>query len=235
MADVLFGKRTKVKNLQLQIPRIKQPVCLKMQTKYNDTSSVFKTLFIFVAIFKFLMKKIVFIIAILLQCTFSNSAFATLYKYYFYPEVNTYYDVSGKRWVFKQDDFWVRNVSMPEGIERLGQRVTVWSDSKEIWYENHIHVAKYENGDYEPTWTRIKETFPIPKESVPNVGSCRYWFPEKKDNEQPAESSNCDELRNKAPLGVWVLSRTCKNIMKIEKYSSAAPGVVRQQRYYYIK
>jgi hypothetical protein len=181
------------------------------------------------------MKKRFLFSAILLLCLSSSHAFAMLYKYYFYPEVNTYYDVSGKRYVYKQDGYWIRNVDMPEGTERLGQRVTVWSDSKEIWYENHIHIAKYENGEYEPTWTRIKETFPIPKEYAPSVGSCRYWFPDKKDNEQPAESTNCDELRNKAPLGVWVLSRTCQNIMKIEKYSTAAPGVVRQLRYYHIK
>ena len=181
------------------------------------------------------MKKLVFLLAILVQTCFSTEALAKLYKYYFYPEVNTYYDINAKRWVYKQDGYWVRNIAMPENVEQLGQRVTVWSNTDEIWYDNQRHITSYENGDYEPTWTRIKETLPIARAEVPAVGTCRYWYADKKDSEQPVASKNYEELRVKAPLGIWLISRPSATIMKIEKFSSAAPGVIRQLRYYHIK
>lgn len=176
-------------------------------------------------------------LAFLLLLFFSTSvSWAQRFKYYYYPEVNVYYDLLEKQYVFKDNDIWMRNYSLPAGVERLGLQVPVRYDSKEIWYVNHLHKKQYLNGDFDPLWTIHKAQLPFPQRFVPEVGSCRLWQPNLKPSEQTIMADeDCNEIRQTAKLGEWIISHPKKHKVTIEKISNSNIGVVRELEIYYVK
>jgi|GEM_PF-4289028 len=178
------------------------------------------------------MKKAIFTAIFLFQMIQGITVSAQQHRFHYYPEVNMYYDVRDKKFIYNDNGTWVRGVAVPAGIPRLGRRVTVRSESRDIWYQNHIHREQYLSGDYDPIWNRPEITLTVPMGYLPAVGSCRLWYPEKKLDEQPTMDGDCEALRVSAPTGAWVVSRPNNNKVVVEKYSYRTQGLVREIRHY---
>ncbi|RYF97190.1 MAG: hypothetical protein EOO00_00835 [Chitinophagaceae bacterium] len=177
------------------------------------------------------MKRIFFLLLILVQVGFSSSAEAQKYKFRYYPEANLYYDIKSRQFIYNDNGTWVRGVAVPSSVVRLGEPVILSSNIRDIYYDNHLHRDAYQSGTYDPYWPKSAASLGIPQGYLPSTGECRLWFPDRPYDQQP-EIGDCGAIGNNVPAGAWVLERRNRNKLIIEKYSRTKDGMVKEVRHY---
>ncbi|MEO7265776.1 MAG: hypothetical protein ABIW38_12735 [Ferruginibacter sp.] len=95
------------------------------------------------------MKKLVAMIVgvVMLSAFVVTEASAQNSSFWYYPNSNVYYDLSGKQYVFYNAGNWSSSKTLPSGItlEKGSPRVTVYHAGKDVWVDNAGHVMKYKN------------------------------------------------------------------------------------------
>jgi len=70
----------------------------------------------------------------------------TSYKFYYYPQLNTYYDFTGNSFYYSVDggETWIiKKPTETNAPETLGEKIILYSQSPEIWKDNTFHVQQY--------------------------------------------------------------------------------------------
>lgn len=70
----------------------------------------------------------------------------TSYKFYYYPQLNTYYDFTANSFYYSVDggETWIiKKPTEGNTPETLGEKVTLHSQSPEIWKDNSFHIEQY--------------------------------------------------------------------------------------------
>lgn len=70
----------------------------------------------------------------------------TSYKFYYYPLLNTYYDFSANSFYYSVDggETWIiKKPTEGNTPESLGEKITLYSQSSEVWKDNPFHVQQY--------------------------------------------------------------------------------------------
>jgi len=68
------------------------------------------------------------------------------YKFYYYPQLNTYYDFTTNSFYYSVDggETWIiKKPTEPGAAEQLGEKITLYNASPEIWQDNALHVQQY--------------------------------------------------------------------------------------------
>jgi hypothetical protein len=70
----------------------------------------------------------------------------TSFKFYYYPQLNTYYDFAANNFYYTVDggETWiVKKPTESNTPESLGEKVTLYSQSPEVWKDNPFHLQQY--------------------------------------------------------------------------------------------
>lgn len=97
------------------------------------------------------MKKFLFIVLFVSAVSFTGNAGAQGVGFYFYPDLNIYFNPQTREYAYQDHDAWVHNRRLPHGYAVRGhEHVTVYSNSPEVWRDNDAHREKYKNwhGDH---------------------------------------------------------------------------------------
>ena len=98
------------------------------------------------------MKKITFTLCFLVVLLFGFTAGAQQARYYYYPASNVYLDPVKQVYIYPAGNTWTQVNTLPSSYNIKGaQRVTVYSESPQVWRQNAAHKTKY------------KKTTPAPK------------------------------------------------------------------------
>lgn len=90
------------------------------------------------------MKRLFAAIGLVMALSFGQSAAAQQLRFYYYPASNVYYDVANKRYIYPDNGTWVTRSALPSRRAVLGtNRVTVYSETPQVWRYNAAHKAKY--------------------------------------------------------------------------------------------
>jgi len=68
------------------------------------------------------------------------------HQFYYYPKLNTYYDVAANNFYYTIDggETWiVKKPATPDAPNTLGEKVTFYSQTPEVWTDNALHVQQY--------------------------------------------------------------------------------------------
>lgn len=69
-----------------------------------------------------------------------------LYKFYYYPELNVYYDFKGQSFLYTLDggETWLEKQPASRDLpEKLSKKVLIKAASREVWIDNELHRQKY--------------------------------------------------------------------------------------------
>ena len=98
------------------------------------------------------MKKIIVALSLALFLFVGLTAGAQQTRYYYYPASNVYLDPVKQVYIYPNGSSWTQVSSLPSSYNVRGaQRVTVYSESPQVWRQNATHKTKY------------KKTTPAPK------------------------------------------------------------------------
>ena len=90
------------------------------------------------------MKQLFATILMLVGLAQGPEASAQQLRYYYYPSSNVYYDVANNRYIVPSGSSWVtRSAASSRDMVLGGNRVTVYSETPEVWRYNDTHKAKY--------------------------------------------------------------------------------------------
>jgi hypothetical protein len=67
-------------------------------------------------------------------------------RFYYYPQLNTYYDVTANNFYYTLDggETWiVKKPASPHAPNTLGQKVVFFSQTAEVWKDNALHIEQY--------------------------------------------------------------------------------------------
>ena len=81
------------------------------------------------------------------------------YRYYYYPEVYVYFDISRKAYFYLEGDRWRMSALLPHSFHvRLGQHVTIEMNSDKPYTQFASHKKKYPPGQLKKKgkWTKKK-------------------------------------------------------------------------------
>jgi len=76
----------------------------------------------------------------------TSSKEPTSYKFYYYPQLNTYYDFTTNSFYYSVDggETWIiKKPTETNTPETLGEQVTLYSQSADVWKDNAFHVQQY--------------------------------------------------------------------------------------------
>jgi hypothetical protein len=90
------------------------------------------------------MKQLFAAVLMVMGLAISGEASAQQKRYYYYPSSNVYYDVANKTYIVPSGGTWVTRSAASSRDMVLGtNRVTVYSESPQVWQYNATHKAKY--------------------------------------------------------------------------------------------
>jgi hypothetical protein len=90
------------------------------------------------------MKQFFAAVLLITALAFGTEADAQRKKFYYYPASNVYFDVANKTYVYPSGGTWVTRSALPSRADVLGtDRITVYSESPQVWRYNATHKAKY--------------------------------------------------------------------------------------------
>src|SRR5579875_296241 len=92
----------------------------------------------------FTMKKIVLALFLVGSLAFSDKLQAQRIGFYFYPDLNVYYNTRTHQYAYNDNGNWVYHRSLPSNMRVKGHsHVTVYRNDAEIWRDNDAHRDKY--------------------------------------------------------------------------------------------
>jgi hypothetical protein len=71
---------------------------------------------------------------------------ASGYKFYYYPKLNVYYDVTQNNFVYTVDGgmtWQTKKPTSPDLPEKLSQKITIYSPDPDLWIHNTEHRQQY--------------------------------------------------------------------------------------------
>jgi hypothetical protein len=76
------------------------------------------------------------------------------HKYYYYPERNVYYDPYASQYYYNTGTSWSATATLPSGFSiSLGSpRTVIYSNGRDPWYDNSMHVRRYNEGWMRRHW-----------------------------------------------------------------------------------
>ena len=90
------------------------------------------------------MKQLLAAVFVMTALALGSRASAQQLKYYYYPSSNIYYDPVHKQYIYPSNGSWVTGGALPSKVAVLGtNKVTVYSESPEVWRNNATHQSKY--------------------------------------------------------------------------------------------
>jgi hypothetical protein len=90
------------------------------------------------------MKQLFAAVLMVAGLALSQQASAQQLRYYYYPSSNVYYDVANNRYIVPSGSSWVtRSAASSRDMVLGSNRVTVYSETPEVWRYNDTHKAKY--------------------------------------------------------------------------------------------
>lgn len=90
------------------------------------------------------MKQLFVAVFVMMALALGAKASAQQLKYYYYPSSNVYYDPLRKQYIYPSGSSWATGGALPSRVAVLGtDRVTVYSETPQVWRYNATHKAKY--------------------------------------------------------------------------------------------
>jgi hypothetical protein len=95
-----------------------------------------------------IMKKVLLMVFLIAGLAFRQEVKAQQVGFYFYPDLNVYYNTRTHQYAYQDHDNWVYRRSLPRTMRVYGHsHVTVYGNNPEIWRENAGHREKYRDWD----------------------------------------------------------------------------------------
>jgi hypothetical protein len=90
------------------------------------------------------MKQLLASVLVMVGLALGSKAAAQQLRFYYYPSSNVYYDPVHKQYIYPSNGTWVTGGALPSRAAVLGtDRVTVYSQTPQVWRYNATHKAKY--------------------------------------------------------------------------------------------
>ena len=92
------------------------------------------------------MKKLLLSVLVVVSVLLSKASDAQGIRYYYYPGSNVYYDPAHNQYIYYNGSTWTTARRLPGTITvQRSQRVSVYSDDRDVWRRNEEHKVKYKN------------------------------------------------------------------------------------------
>lgn len=79
---------------------------------------------------------------------FSSAAKAQKIGFYFYPDVNVYYNPNTRQYAYQDGGNWVYHQNVPANYNiSRHSHVVIYDEHPDVWRDNNIHREKYKNWD----------------------------------------------------------------------------------------
>ena len=90
------------------------------------------------------MKNLLLAILILMSAVLSTRVKAQGTIYYYYPEVNVYYNTHSHQYAYEDNGNWSYQTTLPSYL-KINKRshITVYSNNMDVWKNNQIHKEIY--------------------------------------------------------------------------------------------
>ena len=117
--------------------------------------------------------------------------------YYYYPDLNAYYDKTHAQFVYTTDGgtTWNQKPATVEQAERIPGKVIIQSATPNPWQLNAQHRSQYggAESDYRPGDVQVNDGYPA---QAPQRGTYRVEDRDEKDHERKREKEHKDNDRD---------------------------------------
>ena len=96
------------------------------------------------------MKKILFLVFLMIGFSILNNAQAQKTKFYYYPSSNVYFNTASGKYIYNNNGQWTTVKSLPAKKPLDPHRVIVYNNTPEVWVNNPSHIKKYKTITMKP-------------------------------------------------------------------------------------